>query len=39
VLINGVQQFQLPVDIRYILIGAVIVISTALSRFRSGKVE
>jgi ribose transport system permease protein len=34
VLINGVQQFELPVDIRYILIGAVIVISTALSRLR-----
>jgi ribose transport system permease protein len=34
VLINGVRLLGLPVDIRLILIGAVIVLSTALGRWR-----
>jgi ribose transport system permease protein len=38
-LLNGVRLLGMPVDIRYILIGGVIIISTALSRWRSGKEE
>ncbi len=38
-LLNGVRLLGMPVDIRYILIGGVIIISTALSRWQSGKEE
>jgi ribose transport system permease protein len=38
-LLNGVRLLGMPVDIRYILIGGVIIVSTALSRWRSGKEE
>jgi ribose/xylose/arabinose/galactoside ABC-type transport system permease subunit len=38
-LLNGVRLLDMPVDIRYVLIGGVIIISTALSRWRSGKEE
>jgi ribose transport system permease protein len=36
---NGVQSFQVPVEIKYILIGAIIVVNTALSQWqRRGRV-
>jgi ribose transport system permease protein len=34
ILNNGVNQFHLPVEIQYILIGAIIIVNTALSRWR-----
>jgi ribose transport system permease protein len=34
ILNNGVHQFHLPVEIQYILIGAIIIVNTALSRWR-----
>jgi ribose transport system permease protein len=34
ILSNGVYQFNLPVEIQYILIGAIIIVNTALSHWR-----
>ena len=34
ILNNGVNQFHLPVEIQFILIGAIIIVNTALSRWR-----
>jgi ribose/xylose/arabinose/galactoside ABC-type transport system permease subunit len=37
-LLNGVRLLGLPVDVRYVLIGVVIVVSTTLGRWRRGPV-
>jgi ribose transport system permease protein len=34
ILQNGVSKFHVPVEIQYILIGAIIIVNTALSRWR-----
>jgi ribose/xylose/arabinose/galactoside ABC-type transport system permease subunit len=34
ILENGVNKFRVPVEIQYILIGAIIIVNTALSRWR-----
>ena len=31
---NGVRQFDVPVEVRYVLIGVIIVVNTALSRWQ-----
>ena len=39
VLKNGVSSFQVPVEIQHILIGAIIVVNTALSQWQRRSTE
>jgi ribose transport system permease protein len=34
ILDNGVTQFHVPVEMQYVLIGCIIIVNTALSRWR-----
>ena len=39
VLENGVSFFQVPIEVKHILIGAIIIVNTALSRWQRGRSE